>query len=201
MKNPLLESPGFKNWFKTGAIKTSLPVTWSPADLSDFKWLETYQTHEVPKEDKWNTHATDLKLQLEDLYAQWQVPKEPTLHYMCLSPELSTGLKRAYDSFDYGKKHYNFLKITPGYLSFWHFDSYATFIKEHNLGPEHQKKIGRSAVMLTDWSFGQVLQIGRNVISEWNAGDVYTWYGDTWHGAANFGIEDFTVMQVTHLNG
>ena len=97
MKNPLLESPGFKNWFKTGAIKTSLPVTWSPADFAAFKWLETYQTDEVPKKDKWQTHATDLKLQLEDLYKEWSVPKEPTLHYMCLSPELSSGLTTVYN--------------------------------------------------------------------------------------------------------
>ena len=201
MPNSLLESKAFKNWQKTGGIHTSVPVTWSVEDLLPFKWLETYQTHEVPKDDKWNTHATDLKLQLEDLYAEWKVPKEPTLHYMCLAPELSPGLQQAYNTFDTKRKHYNFLKITPGHLSFWHFDSYATFVKEHNVGPEVQDRIQRSAIMMTNWSFGQVLQIGGTVYSGWNAGDVFTWHGSTWHGAANFGIEDFTVMQVTHLYG
>jgi hypothetical protein len=199
MQNPLLESKGFKNWQKTGGIHTSVPVTWSPEDLSSFEWLETYQTHEVPKDDKWNTHATDLKIQLEDLYAEWHVPKEPTLHYMCLAPALSAGLQKAYDSFDAGKKHYNFLKITPGHVSFWHFDSYATFVKHNDIDVKRHKDIQRSAVMMTDWCFGQVLQIGGTVYSGWNAGDVFTWVGDTWHGAANFGIEDFTVMQVTYL--
>lgn len=201
MKNPLLDSNGFKNWQKTGGIRTSVPVTWSDEDLSSFVWLQTYQTHEVPAGDKWNTHATDLKLQLEDLYAQWQVPKEPTLHYMCLAPVLSTGLQQAYDTVDTGRKHYNFLKITPGHVSFWHFDSYATFVKQHNIPAAQQHNIHRSAVMLTDWSFGQVLQVGATVYSDWNAGDVITWSGDTWHGAANFGIVNFTVMQITYLHG
>ena len=201
MLNPLLESRAFKNWRKTGGIKTNVPVTWSLEDLSSFEWLETYQTHEVPKDDKWETHATDLKLQLEDLYAQWNVPKEPTLHYMCLAPILGAGLQRAYDSFDADKKHYNFLKITPGHVSFWHFDSYATFVKHNNIDIKRHNDIQRSAVMMTNWSFGQVLQIGATVYSNWNAGDVFTWSGDTWHGAANFGIEDFTVMQVTYLYG
>jgi hypothetical protein len=201
MQNPLLESKKFKHWQRTGGVHTSVPATWSPEDLLSFEWLETYQTNEVPKGDKWDTHATDLKLQLEDLYAEWRVPKEPTLHYMCLAPTLSQGLQQAYDSFDAGLKHYNFLKITPGHVSFWHFDSYATFVKTHNIDAKRQNDIQRSAVMMTDWSFGQVLQIGATVYSDWNAGDVFTWSGDTWHGAANFGIEDFTVMQVTYLYG
>jgi len=199
MANPLLESRAFKNWRNTGGVKTNVPVTWSLADLSSFDWVETYHTNNFPKEDKWENHATDLKLQLEDLYAHWNIPKEPTLHYLCLAPKLSDGFKRAYDTFDTSKKHYNFLKITPGHLSFWHFDSYATFVKEHNTRPELQNNISRSAIMLSDWSFGQVLQIGGIVYANWNAGDVFTWNGDTWHGAANFGIEDFVVMQVTHL--
>lgn len=201
MLNPLLTSKSFKDWKNTGGVRTSVPVTWSQKDLATFDWKETYQTHEVPQDDKWDTHATDLKLQLEDLYSQWQVPKEPTLHYMCLDAELVPGLQRVYNSFDAGKKHYNFLKITPGHVSFWHFDSYATFVKHHDIDATQYQHIHRSAVMMADWSFGQVLQIGASVYSNWSAGDVFTWSGDTWHGAANFGIEDFTVMQVTYLYG
>ena len=53
--------------------------------------------------------------------------------------------------------------------------------------------------MITPWMFGQVIQVGGQVITNWNVGDTYTWQGDVWHGAANFGFDDLVVMQITWL--
>ena len=33
----------------------------------------------------------------------------------------------------------------------------------------------------------------------WSKGDSFTWTGDVWHGASNFGSSDMIIMQVTHL--
>ena len=47
---------------------------------------------------------------------------------------------------------------------------------------------------MTEWSFGQVLQIDDVIESHWRVGDNYTWEGDTWHG-----LDDCVIMQVTWL--
>lgn len=198
MKNPLVESPNFVKWQKTGGIRTSIPVTWND-EYTSLPWVETYQTNEVPTNDKWNTISTDLKLQLESLYQEWNVCKESTLHYMALNPDLHPNLEKILDNFDVHRRHYNFLKLTPSHQLFWHFDSYATFTKNFNVSEKDFSKITRSAVILTPWSFGQVIQVGGNVYSDWNQGDVISWIGDVWHGAANFGTQDLVVMQVTYL--
>jgi hypothetical protein len=198
MDNLLTDSYNFKNWQRTGGIKHSIPVTWNE-EYKNFDWQETYQTNEIPKDDQWNTIATGNKLELEKLYQQWNVSKESTLHYMSLNPNLPPGLEKILDQFDHTKRHYNFLKLTASHLLFWHFDSYATFLKNHEISHKDYNKISRSAVVLTPWSFGQVIQIGNNVYSNWNPGDVFTWNGDTWHGAANFGVNDLVVMQITYL--
>lgn len=198
MKNPLLESPNFIKWQKTGGIRTKVSVTWDD-EYTSLPWKKTYQTNEVPADDKWNTKSTDLKLQLENLYRDWKVSKTSTLHYMSLNPPLTPGLEKILNNFDSKRRHYNFLKLTPSHQLFWHFDSYATFTKNFNVSEKDFGKITRSAVLLTPWSFGQVIQVGGTVYSSWDQGDVISWVGDVWHGAANFGIEDLVVMQVTYL--
>ena len=54
--------------------------------------------------------------------------------------------------------------------------------------------------MMNDWKFGQVIQIGNEVISHWSQGDTFSWPNSTWHGASNFGGSDLVVMQVSYLN-
>ena len=46
----------------------------------------------------------------------------------------------------------------------------------------------------------QVLQVGDEVYSHWQAGDTFTWKGDTWHGMSNFGPSDIIISQITFLD-
>lgn len=175
-------------------------VRWSEEDLQQLVWNETYMTDEIPADDNWNTFATKQKKQLEQLYQTWGVPKEGTLHYMCIRPKLTDSINNIVAQYHHTMFNYNFLKLTPGCQLTWHFDTYATFVKFHNISEEQASNVCRSAVMIKDWDCGQVFQIGNQVYTHWQAGDVFTWKSNTWHGVCNFGPSDIIIAQITFLD-
>lgn len=182
-----------------GAIKSHINCTWSNDDLK-FDWVETIQTKEVPVDDPWDSFTTDMKHSLEHLHRSWGVTDNSTWHLMAHKPQLNDKLQPILDQFPYETLSYNFIKITPGHMLVWHYDTYATFVHRKNLTFENAEKIKRSAVMMNDWSVGQVIQIGKELFGHWRAGDVYTWESFAWHGTANFGPEEMIVMQVSYLD-
>jgi hypothetical protein len=186
------------NWNKSSTVKSSIEPAWDPANIN-VPWTEIIQTEEVVVGDPWDIYTTDLKYQLADLHAEWSIPRDSVRHYMSIRPELHNGLETALAPFEKYTHNYSLLKLTAGHMIVWHFDTYATFVKHNNISQHDADKIKRSIVMLTPWSFGHVLQIGSEVISGWNVGDIITWSNDTWHGACNFGRDDFTIMQVTYI--
>jgi len=186
------------NWNKSKTTRSSLVPDWDP-NLIDVPWTEVIQTEEVVVGDPWDIYTTELKHQLADLHAEWSIPRESVKHYMSLRPQLNKGLETALVPFEKYTHNYSLLKLTAGHMIVWHFDTYATFVKHNNISQQDADKIKRSIVMLTPWSFGHVLQIGSEVISGWSVGDIITWSSDTWHGACNFGRDDFTIMQVTYI--
>lgn len=186
------------NWNKSKTTRSSLVPGWNP-NLIDVPWTEVIQTEEVVVGDPWDIYTTELKHQLADLHAEWSIPRESVKHYMSLRPQLTNGLETALAPFEKYTHNYSLLKLTAGHMIVWHFDTYATFVKHNDISQQDADKIKRSIVMLTPWSFGHVLQIGSEVISGWSVGDIITWTNDTWHGACNFGRDDFTIMQVTYI--
>lgn len=194
----ITQTEQYINWNKSKTIKSSIEPAWDPANI-DVPWTEVIQTEEVVVGDPWNIYTTDLKYQLAELHADWSIPRESVKHYMSLRPTLHNGLETALVPFEKYTHNYSLLKLTAGHMIVWHFDTYATFVKHNDIQQQDADKIKRSIVMLTPWSFGHVLQIGSEVISGWNVGDIITWSNDTWHGACNFGRDDFTIMQVTYI--
>jgi hypothetical protein len=186
------------NWNKSKTTRSSLVPGWDP-NLIDVPWTEVIQTEEVVVGDPWDIYTTELKHQLAELHAEWSIPRESVKHYMSLRPQLGNGLETALVPFEKYTHNYSLLKLTAGHMIVWHFDTYATFVKHNNISQQDADKIKRSIIMLTPWSFGHVLQIGSEVISGWSVGDIITWSSDTWHGACNFGRDDFTIMQVTYI--
>lgn len=186
------------NWNKSKTTRSSLVSGWDP-HLIDVPWIEVIQTEEVVEGDPWDIYTTELKYQLAELHAEWLIPRESVKHYMSLRPQLHHGLETALVPFEKYTHNYSLLKLTAGHMIVWHCDTYATFVKHNNISQQDADKITRSIVMLTPWSFGHVLQIGSEVISGWSVGDIITWSNDTWHGACNFGRDDFTIMQVTYI--
>ena len=196
-----MDMRSYENWQIHDATEGSVEeVTWNKNDLLTLPWSPTYMTDEIPEDSSWDTFATKNKKALEAMYAQWGVPKEGSLHYMSIRPELTKGLASIIAPYAHLHFNYNFLKLTPGCSLMWHFDTYATFVKYNQISEDDAHNVCRTVVMMDDWDRGQVLQVGEEVYTHWEAGDTYTWKGDTWHGMANFGPTDVVVAQITFLD-
>ena len=196
-----MDMRSYENWREHGAEESSVEeVTWNSNDLLTLPWEPTYMTDEIPEDSSWDTFATKNKKALEAMYAKWGVPKEGSLHYMSIRPELTTGLGSIISPYAHMKFNYNFLKLTPGCSLMWHFDTYATFVKFNNIDKDNVHNVCRTVIMMDDWDRGQVLQVGDEIYTSWMAGDTYTWKGDTWHGMANFGPRDIVCSQITFLD-
>jgi hypothetical protein len=168
-------------------------------EIEKFDWHETYMIGEIPENNVWNNFATTKKLELEKQYCHLKMPKECSKHYMALNPSISNNLKSYLKPFLNKTYHYNFLKLTPGYNLWWHYDSYSTFVRYNNVDEKQAEKINRTIIMLTPWTPGQVLQIDNSAHINWKIGDTYNWTAYTWHGVGNFSFTDFVVMQITWL--
>ena len=186
----------YLNWNKPEVVAGTVPCNFSAIDVP---WTEVIQTEEVSLQDPWKIYTTDLKYQLADLHRSWNIPNESVTHYMSIEPELKGGLEECLAPFKKFKYNYNLLKITAGHMIVWHFDTYATFVKKWSIDQADSCNIKRTIVSLTPWSFGHVIQIGGDILSKWATGDTFTWQGNTWHGACNFGKDDLIVMQVTYI--
>jgi hypothetical protein len=169
-------------------------------DFSEYHWQETYMIDEIPQNDVWNNFATEKKIALEKQYKQNNMPKSCSKHYMALNPSISNEFEEYLAPYKDKIHHYNFLKLTPGYNLWWHYDSYSTFVHYNNITEEQAENIHRTIVMLTPWAPGQVLQVADNTNTKWNVGDTYQWNAYTWHGVGNFSFTDFIVMQITWID-
>jgi hypothetical protein len=183
-----------------GATRSHIDAQWTNSDFLGFEWVETVQTNEVPHNDPWDSFTTDMKFQLEELHKSWRVPDASTWHLMAHKPELTERLTPILDHFKQKTVSYNFIKITPGHMLVWHYDTYATFVNRNDLTFADSENIKRSAVLMNNWDVGQVIQIGHDIITHWTAGDVITWDSFAWHGTANFGRSDMIVMQVSYID-
>ena len=92
------------------------------------------------------------------------------------------------------------LKQPPGATNPWHYDTHFALGQKTNSTEEYlEKNSRRYLIMLEDWHWGHFIQIGNNVLSQWKAGDIFTWPFGMWHTSANAGIEPKLTMQVTGL--
>jgi len=169
-------------------------------NFNSFTWQETYMIDEVPHDDVWDNFATDNKVALEEKYKALNMPKECSKHYMALNPTIDDTLTTYLQPFKNKAHHYNFLKLTPGYNLWMHYDSYSTFVRYNDITEEQAENINRTIVMLTPWAPGQILQIDQDAKTNWNVGDTFNWSAYTWHGVGNFSFTDFVVMQITWLD-
>lgn len=95
-------------------------------------------------------------------------------------------------------------KMPPGSILPWHFDTYQR-LRGKPLNIEEMEalresdNIKRYLIFLEDWHWGHFLQIGNSVISNWRAGDVYTWSPFIYHLAVNAGITDRYTLTITGI--
>ena len=86
------------------------------------------------------------------------------------------------------------IRLNPGHTIPWHYDSHIFYSKSNNRDT-HQ--VERHIVFPFDWDWGHIYQIGNNVLSNWSAGERYTWPNLRYHLAGNIGISDFIMIAVT----
>ena len=101
-----------------------------------------------------------------------------------------------------GLKNYTvaLMKQPAGATNPWHYDSHFALGQKHNLSQEEIISSTRRYLnMLEDWHWGHFIQIGNNVLSQWKAGDIFSWPFGMWHTSANAGIVPKLTMQVTGI--
>lgn len=98
--------------------------------------------------------------------------------------------------FDLNDAVYAFAKYTPGMILPWHKDNYPTYARNKNATVD---EIVRIMIFLHSQAPGHQLWI-EDRLCLGNAGQWYSWQGDTKHMAANLGEEDRYVIQITGKN-
>lgn len=196
--------PSYNNWTHKKATRSRIRNwTWTKDEVMSLPWEETFMIDEIPENDNWNTFATKNKLEIEDMYCEWGVPKEGTKHYMSLRPTLTDHMHdQLCGTFlrDKTPHSYNFLRLTPGHQIMWHYDTYGSFVKFNNIEEKDIGNVCRTVVMMLPWDRGQIFQLGNAIYSHWQVGDTFTWKGDVWHGMSNFGPSEAVMAQVTFLD-
>jgi len=95
---------------------------------------------------------------------------------------------------DHHKFTYNFYKMQTLEIMPTHSDHYQTYMKVFDVD---FKDCIRILVMLEDWKPGHYLEIDGEGITNWKAGDWFSWRSGALHAAANIGIEDRYTLQIT----
>ena len=95
-------------------------------------------------------------------------------------------------------------KQNPGQTNPWHFDTYQGVVNKYKkqgieLSDKDIKNIKRYLVVLEDWDWGHFLQIGNNVLSQWKAGDIFTWDYGMYHTTGNAGLTPKLTAHITGL--
>jgi hypothetical protein len=90
----------------------------------------------------------------------------------------------------------SFYRMDTGTVLPLHSDTYKRYIALHNL-QGNESSIHRAIIFLEDWASGHYLEINGRGITNWTAGDVYTWNYDAPHMAANLGLTPRYTLQIT----
>jgi hypothetical protein len=156
-------------------IKGSITVTWCQ---DDFKNLE-YKTYNDP------TH--NLKSYIENLYSD-------NVNVFTCNNNLPLSLLEVSKNFQLNKMVVAVNKMVSGQVLPIHSDLYKTYRQKNMI--TDISVITRIIVFLEDTKIGHQLWIENNICVG-KAGDYFGWQGETIHLAANLGVEDRYVLQIT----
>ena len=120
------------------------------------------------------------------------------MSYERVSREIANPLlKEVIDQTNLKNASIGIIKVAPGHVIPWHYDSYVFYKKVNNV--EAEENVERHIVFPFNWHWGHIYQIGNNVISNWEKGECYTWPTFRYHLAANAGIKDLYLLAITGL--
>ena len=110
------------------------------------------------------------------------------------------------ESINYIKNNFDFLSnisvainlFKPGQYLPYHRDLYEKFKSFHDI--DRSSQIIRCIVMLEDWKPGQIMEIEKEVYSNWKAGDIFKWEDSEFHSFYNLSMHDRFAVQVTGIS-
>lgn len=82
----------------------------------------------------------------------------------------------------------------PGQVLPWHYDRHFML---RRLYPNDTRMVVRILVFMENWKTGHVLQIHNEMLYNWKRGQVMIWHPNTYHLAANIGLEKKWTCNVT----
>jgi hypothetical protein len=82
----------------------------------------------------------------------------------------------------------------PGQILPWHYDRHYMLKR---MCSDDSRTIVRILVFMQDWKIGHILQIQDDVLTHWKKGQAVIWHPDTYHVAANIGIEKKWTCNIT----
>tara|TARA_Y100000590_G_scaffold450698_1_gene590786 strand:+ start:214 stop:891 length:678 start_codon:yes stop_codon:yes gene_type:complete len=85
----------------------------------------------------------------------------------------------------------------PGTINPWHYDTYAGLLKRNKDNKFKLKDAIRILIFIQPWHWGHFLQVGNQIITHWDIGDVYTWDYQRYHLASNSGIKPRYTIAIT----
>ena len=120
------------------------------------------------------------------------------MSYERLSREKSNPLlKNVIDQTKLKNASIGLIKVSPGHVIPWHYDSYVFYKQTNNI--EEENNVERHIIFPFSWHWGHIYQIGNNVISNWKEGERYTWPIFRYHLAVNAGVKDLYLLAITGL--
>jgi hypothetical protein len=154
----------------------------------------------------WNIEYRELSYSRNSFNNQEDVDKWNKYGYtnkyftgkMYVASEIDTWAKPFFNIFPGNHTGVTFYKMETGIIMPMHKDMFSFFIKKYNI--VDRSKIKRALIFLEDWKSGHIFEVEDRPISNWKAGDYIIWDMDTFHLAANIGIEDRYTAQITYLD-
>jgi hypothetical protein len=176
----------------TAIFLGTVPVSWN-IEQHAIDWIDIDIQGEV----------TDISRQPAAVQNQWHltwVPRESSRHRMAFDVADYFDTSAISSLIPGNNCTYSLIQIPPGRILPWHRDYYNTHIKKFNITEQHAYQVHRAVLCLNSWTYGQIVQIGSEMLHHWRAGDLFSWPHAAWHGAANFGNHAMTFLQITYDN-
>ena len=177
----------------TAIFLGTVPASWNITALEQLHWITMDIQGEI------SSVSRDAAALQNAWHLTW-VPREASAHRMAFEVK---------DHFDTdaieqripGNNHtYSIIDIPSGHILPWHRDYYNHHIKKYQIAEVNAGQVSRAVICLQNWTYGQIVQIGSEMLHHWRAGDVFGWPHAAWHGAANFGNHAMTFLQITYDN-
>lgn len=143
--------------------------------------------------DKRNIDALDLSDSLKDLLNKLNSEKQIYTSDSFVKDLPEGFLER--NQIDPKATLIKILGLPCGTFTFPHTDKYINAKRQFGLSED--AKVKRLWIPCTDYEFGHVLCLDKEVVIDYNAGDVFDIPGDIIHSATNIGIKNRRIMTIT----